>query len=99
MKLLLSLVVLTEIRVLISEGVELGNEGIQNFLFVIKTIEICQVFTLELGRKMEGALTVGAYSMEDTLHLLLETSRDLLPHLYKYGTEILINIVGGENCR
>ena len=71
MELFLSLVILTEVGILVREAVEVLDEVIEDSLLAITSMEEFEEFGLQLGLALAGLLSLEADVAEDTAHLAL----------------------------
>lgn len=93
MKLLLSLLIFSEVWVVVGELVELLDEFIKDVLLSIKGVKVFKELLSDGTGSNVGLLSVHANVPEDLLHLPLVVCNKILPKLDDNGLEVIVYVV------
>lgn len=92
MKLVLSGLILTKIRELVTEIVKILDELFELLLLGIGPVNKLQVLLLHVRESRDDSLPLGAHLSEHILHLTLVVAAELLPHFKDRWLEIAVDI-------
>jgi len=99
MKFLLSLVVFSQVGVLVRELVEVLDEVVQNLLLSVETVQEVEESLLCIGILLELLLAVKSDVSENCLHLVPVVQTQVFPHLHDNWLEITVNVISFRENR
>jgi len=92
-ELVLGVIILTEVRVFIGEFVEILNELLEDFLFIVETVQEFKEVGLNVGVFNLDLLSVETHVLEDSSHLSAVVLAHVLPDPEDDGLEDALNVV------
>lgn len=93
MELVLGLIIFPKVRVFIREIVEILNELLQDFLFIVETVQVFKEAFLNIGVFNLHLFSVKAHISEDSGHLILVVLAHVLPDTEDNRLEDSLNVV------
>jgi len=97
MELIFGLVIFSHVWLLVGEFVEFFDEGVQDLLFAILSLEVSQVLSLHIVEELLDVFALHSLLAQGLHHLFSVADTGLFPKGHQDTFEVVINVVSAVN--